>query len=53
MSFDHVFVREFRASPDVESCGVVKDNHGASDHSPVWAILGAPVAAQEGEPAEP
>jgi endonuclease/exonuclease/phosphatase family metal-dependent hydrolase len=46
MSIDHIFARGLAAIPGVESFGAVKENRGASDHRPVWAILVAP-----GEPA--
>jgi endonuclease/exonuclease/phosphatase (EEP) superfamily protein YafD len=42
MSIDHIFARGLVAAPDVESFGAVKDNRGASDHRPVWAVLVAP-----------
>ena len=37
-SFDHVFGKGLASAPGL-SAGVVKDNRGASDHRPVWAVL--------------
>ena len=42
MSIDHIFARGLVAAPDAESFGVVRENRGASDHRPVWAVLAAP-----------
>jgi endonuclease/exonuclease/phosphatase family metal-dependent hydrolase len=50
MSIDHIFARGLVAVPAVESFGAVKENRGASDHRPVWAILVAPDEPAEGEP---
>jgi endonuclease/exonuclease/phosphatase family metal-dependent hydrolase len=36
-SFDHVFTRGLDAVSG--NAGVVRDNQGASDHLPVWAVL--------------
>jgi endonuclease/exonuclease/phosphatase family metal-dependent hydrolase len=36
-SFDHVFTRGFETARG--NAGVVRDNQGASDHLPVWAVL--------------
>jgi endonuclease/exonuclease/phosphatase family metal-dependent hydrolase len=38
---DHIFLKGLRLR-DSTSVGVVKDNHGASDHRPVWAVLAPP-----------
>ena len=48
MSIDHIFARGFVAVPGDESFGAVKENRGASDHRPVWAILVAPEAGAGG-----
>jgi endonuclease/exonuclease/phosphatase family metal-dependent hydrolase len=37
-SFDHVFARGLPAEAAVEA-GAVRDNRGASDHRPVWAVV--------------
>ncbi|HEY3121017.1 MAG TPA: endonuclease/exonuclease/phosphatase family protein [Vicinamibacteria bacterium] len=37
-SWDHVFARGLRLQ-DCASVGVVRNNRGASDHKPVWAIV--------------
>jgi endonuclease/exonuclease/phosphatase family metal-dependent hydrolase len=37
-SWDHVFARGLRVR-DCASVGVVRNNRGASDHKPVWAIV--------------
>jgi endonuclease/exonuclease/phosphatase family metal-dependent hydrolase len=42
MSIDHIFARGLVPAPGVDSFGAVKENRGASDHRPVWAILVAP-----------
>jgi endonuclease/exonuclease/phosphatase family metal-dependent hydrolase len=42
-SWDHVFVRGLDAREGT-GAGVVRDNEGASDHLPVWAVLSAPSA---------
>jgi endonuclease/exonuclease/phosphatase family metal-dependent hydrolase len=39
MSYDHVFTRGLVPAPGDAAFGVVEDNHGASDHRPVWALL--------------
>jgi endonuclease/exonuclease/phosphatase family metal-dependent hydrolase len=44
MSIDHIFARGLVAAPDADSSGAVKENRGASDHRPVWAVL---VAAED------
>jgi endonuclease/exonuclease/phosphatase family metal-dependent hydrolase len=38
LSYDHVLVRGL----EPVATGVVKDNRGASDHQPIWALLAAP-----------
>jgi endonuclease/exonuclease/phosphatase family metal-dependent hydrolase len=50
MSYDHVFARGLVPAPDEAAFGVVKDNHGASDHRPVWAVL-VPPARPDAAPA--
>jgi endonuclease/exonuclease/phosphatase family metal-dependent hydrolase len=42
MSYDHVFARDLVPAPGEAAFGVVKDNRGASDHRPVWAVLVPP-----------
>jgi len=42
-SFDHVFARGLLPGSTFEA-GVVRDNRGASDHSPIWSLLRPPVA---------
>ncbi len=39
MSIDHIFARGLESPSGVEAVGAVKDNRGASDHRPVWAVL--------------
>jgi endonuclease/exonuclease/phosphatase family metal-dependent hydrolase len=39
LSYDHVLARGLQASREPGSVGVVRDNRGASDHRPVWAVL--------------
>lgn len=39
LSYDHVLVRGLHLAPGPSAVGVVKDNRGASDHLPVWAVL--------------
>jgi endonuclease/exonuclease/phosphatase family metal-dependent hydrolase len=38
-SYDHVLVKGLRLAEGGASLGIVKDNHGASDHLPIWALL--------------
>jgi endonuclease/exonuclease/phosphatase family metal-dependent hydrolase len=38
-SFDHVFTRGFRLATREPARGLVQDNHGASDHLPLWVVL--------------
>jgi endonuclease/exonuclease/phosphatase family metal-dependent hydrolase len=49
LSFDHVFARGLVAAPGLDSFGVVRENRGASDHRPVWAVLVRPHASGRGE----
>jgi endonuclease/exonuclease/phosphatase family metal-dependent hydrolase len=42
MSIDHIFARGLESLSGVEAAGAVKDNRGASDHRPVWAVLVVP-----------
>jgi endonuclease/exonuclease/phosphatase family metal-dependent hydrolase len=51
-AWDHVFVRGLSVAG--QSAGIVRDNQGASDHLPVWAVLeldgsGGPVV-DDGQP---
>jgi endonuclease/exonuclease/phosphatase family metal-dependent hydrolase len=39
LSYDHVLARGLRLAAGPTAVGVVKDNRGASDHLPVWAVL--------------
>lgn len=52
-AWDHVFVRGLE--PDRRRVGIVRDNDGASDHLPVWAVLDLTPSSSEvvhdGEPA--
>lgn len=41
-AWDHVFVRGLHLAG--KSAGIVRDNQGASDHLPVWAVLEVPAA---------
>jgi endonuclease/exonuclease/phosphatase family metal-dependent hydrolase len=45
-TWDHIFVRGM-ASAGPGHTGVVRENHGASDHRPVWAVV-VPVPAASG-----
>jgi endonuclease/exonuclease/phosphatase family metal-dependent hydrolase len=38
-AYDHVLARGFHLAPGPSAAGVVRDNRGASDHLPVWAVL--------------
>jgi len=50
-TWDHVFVRGLRTEAR-QGTGLVRDNHGASDHRPVWAVIGLdPATANERAPA--
>jgi len=42
LSYDHIFVRGLVPVTGTTAFGVVKDNRGASDHLPVWALLASP-----------
>ncbi len=42
LSYDHIFVKGLVAVTGTAAFGVVKDNRGASDHRPVWALLVLP-----------
>lgn len=39
LAYDHVLARGLRLDKGAQALGVVKDNRGASDHLPVWAVL--------------
>jgi len=39
LSYDHVLAKGLRPVAGPGATGVVADNHGASDHKPVWAVL--------------
>ena len=39
LSYDHVLTRGLRLAPGPDAIGVVADNHGASDHLPIWTRL--------------
>jgi endonuclease/exonuclease/phosphatase family metal-dependent hydrolase len=39
LSYDHFLVRGLRLAPGASAIGVVADNHDASDHLPIWALL--------------
>jgi len=39
LSYDHVLTKRLRLAPGAGAMGVVRDNHGASDHLPIWAEL--------------
>ena len=39
LSYDHVLVKGLQLVAEPASMGVIKDNRGASDHDPVWAVL--------------
>jgi endonuclease/exonuclease/phosphatase family metal-dependent hydrolase len=39
LSYDHVLAKGLRPVAEPGATGVVADNRGASDHSPVWAVL--------------
>lgn len=42
LSYDHIFARGLLPVAGQEAFGVVKENRGASDHLPVWALLASP-----------
>jgi endonuclease/exonuclease/phosphatase (EEP) superfamily protein YafD len=39
LSFDHFLASGLRLAPGTPALGVVSDNHGASDHLPIWALI--------------
>jgi endonuclease/exonuclease/phosphatase family metal-dependent hydrolase len=39
LSYDHFLARGLRLAPGASALGVVADNHDASDHLPIWALL--------------
>ncbi len=39
LSYDHVLVKGLHPLAEPGAMGVIKDNRGASDHEPVWAVL--------------
>jgi endonuclease/exonuclease/phosphatase family metal-dependent hydrolase len=39
LSYDHVLVKRLRLAEGKGVMGVVADNHGASDHRPIWAVV--------------
>jgi endonuclease/exonuclease/phosphatase family metal-dependent hydrolase len=39
LSYDHFLTRGLRLAPVSPALGVVADNHDASDHLPIWALL--------------
>jgi endonuclease/exonuclease/phosphatase family metal-dependent hydrolase len=39
LSYDHVLTRGLGPAPGPDAIGVVADNHGASDHLPIWTRL--------------
>lgn len=49
-NWDHVFIAGF-APADSARAGVIRDNQGASDHRPVWAVIAlSPPARTTGTP---
>ena len=51
-SYDHIFAKGLSAATEVEAFGAIKDNRGASDHRPVWAVLSVPsTPAKDASPA--
>jgi endonuclease/exonuclease/phosphatase family metal-dependent hydrolase len=42
LGYDHVLVRGLRLASGDSALGIVRDNHGASDHLPIWAVVEAP-----------
>jgi len=40
LRFDHIFTKGLPAEPGRAEAGVGEDNRQASDHKPVWAVLG-------------
>ncbi len=45
LRFDHIFTKGLPAEPGQSAAGVGEDNWKASDHKPVWAVLGADQAS--------
>jgi len=41
LSYDHFLAKGLRLAPGASALGVVADNHDASDHLPIWALLEA------------
>ncbi len=39
LRYDHFLARGLRLAPGASALGVVADNHDASDHLPIWALL--------------
>ena len=39
LSYDHFLVKRLRLAAGAAALGVVADNHAASDHLPIWALL--------------
>jgi hypothetical protein len=39
MSYDHVVTKRLRLAGGRHVLGIVRDNRGASDHRPIWAVL--------------
>jgi endonuclease/exonuclease/phosphatase family metal-dependent hydrolase len=39
LSYDHVLAKGLRPAPGPGAMGIVQDNHGASDHKPIWVVL--------------
>jgi endonuclease/exonuclease/phosphatase family metal-dependent hydrolase len=48
LAYDHVLTRGLALAPGTAALGIVADNHGASDHLPIWTLLvpdGSPPAS--------
>jgi endonuclease/exonuclease/phosphatase family metal-dependent hydrolase len=41
LAYDHVLAKGLALAPGPAELGIVSDNHGASDHMPIWAVLAA------------
>jgi endonuclease/exonuclease/phosphatase family metal-dependent hydrolase len=39
MGYDHIVTRRLRLAAGDNGLGIVRDNRGASDHLPIWAVL--------------
>jgi len=39
LSYDHFLTKGLRLVPEAPALGVVADNHDASDHLPIWALV--------------